>query len=70
MSEIFLPVGRGRISGRSKNKLNVLFQKTNTGQNGLSSIGPKTWNSLQSSNKINRFKNKFFNDLQNRENSP
>ena len=77
MSEIFSPVCQGRITRRSKNKLNLPFRKTNTGQNGLSHIGPKIWNSLQSglksSNNVNSFKHKikdkFFNDLQNRENS-
>ena len=40
MSEMFSPVGQGRITRRSKNKLNLPFRKTNTGQNGLSYIGP------------------------------
>ena len=78
MSEMFSPVGQGRITRRSKNKLNLPFRKTNMGQNGLSYIGPKIWNSLQSdlksSNNVNSFKHKikdkFFNDLQKRENSP
>ena len=78
MSEIFPPVVQGWITRRSKNKLNLPFGKTNMGQNGLSYIGPKIWNSLQSglksSNNVNSFKHKikdkFFNDLQNRENSP
>ena len=78
MSEMFSPVCQGRITRRSKNRLNLPFRKTNTGQNGLSYIGPKIWNSLQSglksSNNVNSFKHKikdkFFNDLQNRENSP
>ena len=75
---MFSPVCQGRITRRSKNKLNLPFRKTNTGQNGLSYIGPKFWNSLQSglksSNNVKSFKHKikdkFFNDLQNRENSP
>ena len=78
MSEIFSPVGQARITRRSKNELNLPFRKTNTGQNGLSYIGPNIWNSLQggikSSNDVNSFKHKikdkFFNDLQNRKNSP
>ena len=77
-SEIFSPVGQGRITRRSENKLKLPFRKTNPGQNGLSYIGTKIWNSLQSglkdSNNVNSFKHKikdeFFNDLQNRENSP
>ena len=78
MSEMFSPVGQGRITRRSKNKLNLPFRKTNMGQNGLSYVGPKIWNSLQSDlkslNNVNSFKHKikdkFFNDLQKRENSP
>ena len=78
MSELFSRVGRGRITRRSKNKLNQPFRKSNTGQNGLSYLGPKIWNSLQSDLKscknVNSFKHKikekFFKDLQTRENSP
>ena len=78
MSEIFSPVGQGWITRRSKNKLNLPFRKTKTGQNGLSYIGPNIWNSqqsgLKSSNNVNSFKHKikdkFFNNFQNRENSP
>ena len=78
MSEMFSPVCQGRITRRSKNRLHLPFRKTNAGQNGLSYIGPRLWNSLQSglksSNNVNSFnhkiKDKFFNDLQNRENSP
>ena len=75
MSEMFSPVGQGRITRRSKNKLNLSFRKTNTGQNGLSYTGPKIWNNLKSvlksSNNVNSFKQKIkdksSNDLQNRE---
>ena len=74
VSEIFSPVGQGWITRRSKSKLNLPFRKTNTGHNGLSYIGPKIWNILKSSNNVNSFKHKikdkFFNDLQNGENSP
>ena len=52
MSEMFSPVGQGRITRRSKNKLNLPFRKTNTGQNGLSYTGPKIWNSLNSGLKL------------------
>ena len=78
MSEMFLPVGQGRITQRSKNKSNQPFRKSNKGQNGLSYLGPKIWNNLRSDLKsavsINNFKHKikdnFFKELQKREDNP
>ena len=54
---------QSRVTQRSKNKLIQPFQKSNTGQNGLSYLGPKIWNSLSSELKsatnINSFKHKI-----------
>ena len=41
VSEMFSPGCQGRITQRSKDKLDLPFRKTNMGQNGLSYIGPK-----------------------------
>ena len=78
MSELLSSPGQGRIILRSKSKLNQRFRKSNTGQNGLSYLGPKIRNSLhfdvKSAKNVNSFKHeikeKFFNDLQSQENSP
>ena len=78
MSEMFLPVGQSCITRRSKNKLNQPFRKSNIGQNCLSYLGPKLWNNLpselKSTKNIDSFKHKikgkFFNDLQNQDESP
>ena len=72
MSEMFLPVGKSRITRRSKNKLNQPFRKSNKGQYGLSYLRPKIWNNLhsdlKSSESINNFTHKikanFFKELQ------
>ena len=78
MSEIFSPAGQIRVTRRSKNKLDIPFRKCNTGQNGLSYLGPKIWNTLNSDLKsaknVNSFKhkikNKIFKDLHTQEISP
>ena len=78
MSEIFSPAGQIRVTRRSKNKLDKPFRKSNKGQNGLSYLGPKIWNSLNSDLKsaknVNSFKHKikdkFFKDLHTQEISP
>ena len=78
MSEMFSSIGHGWITRRSKNKLNLLFRKTDAGKWCLFYIGPKIWNiqqsDLKSSNNVNSFKHKikdkFFNDVQKREDSP
>ena len=78
MSEMFLPVGQSQVTRRSKNKLIQPFQKSSTGQNGLSYLGPKIWNSLpselKSATNINSFKHKikdqFFKNLQSLNDSP
>ena len=78
MSEMFLPVCQSRVTRRSKNKLIQPFRKSKTGQNGLSYLGPKIWNSLSSELKsatnINSFKHKikdqFFKNFQSVNDSP
>ena len=78
MSEMFLPVGQSRVTRRSKSKLIQPFRKSNTGQNGLSYLGPKIWNTLpselKSATNINSFKHKikdqFFKNLQSLNDSP
>ena len=59
MSEMFLPVGQSRATQRSKNKLDQPFRKSKTGQNGLSYLGPKIWNSLHSDLKSAKNANSF-----------
>ena len=78
VSEIFSPAGQIRVTRRSKNKLDKPFRKSNKGQNGLSYLGPKIWNSLnsdlRSAKNVNSFKHKikdkFFKDLHTQEISP
>ena len=75
MPELFSPTSQIRVTHRSKNKLNQPFRKSDSGQNGLSYLGPKIWNSLNSDLKsaknVNSFKHKikdkFFKDLHNQE---
>ena len=63
MSEIFSPAGQIQVTRRSKNKLDKPFRKSNKGQNVLSYLGPKIWNSLnsdlKSANNVNSFKHKI-----------
>ena len=78
MSEMFSPAGQIRVTRRSKNKTDKPFRKSNIGQNGLSYLGPKIWNALNSDLKsaknVNSFehmiKDKFFKDLHTQEISP
>ena len=78
MSKIFSPAGQIQVTRRSKNKLDKPFRKSNKGRNGLSYLGPKIWNSLNSDLKsvkiVNSFKHKikdiFFKDLHTQEISP
>ena len=78
MSEIFSPAGQIRATRRSKSKLDKPVRESNKGQNGLSYLGPKIWNSLnsdlKSTNNVNSFKHKmkgkFFKDLHTQEISP
>ena len=77
MSEMFSSVSQSWITRRCKNNLNRPFRKSNTEQNGVSDLGSKIWNSLQSdlkgSKDVNSLKHKinekFFKYLQNQENS-
>ena len=61
--EIFEPVDQSRVTIRSKFKLNLPFRKSSAGQNCLSYIGPKIWNSLssdlKSANNVDSFKHKI-----------
>ena len=75
MSEIFSVAGQIRVTRRSKNKLDKPIRKSSRGQNGLTYLGPKIWNSLNSDLKsatnVNSFKHKikgkFFRDLHTQE---
>ena len=62
MSEVFSLAGRIKVTLRSKNKLEIPFRESNTGQNGLSYLGPKIWNTLdselESARNVNNFKKK------------
>ena len=59
-TEIFHPANQGRITQRSKFKLEFPFRKSTSGQKCLSYLGPKIWNSLpsdlKSANNPNTFK--------------
>ena len=78
VSEMFSPAGQIRVTRRSKNKLDKPFRKSNKGQNGLSYLGPKIWNSLNSDLKFaknvngfkHKIKDKFLKDLHTQEISP
>ena len=71
-AEIFHPANLGRITRRSKFKLEFPFRKSTAGQKCLSYLGPKIWNSLPSDLKSaenpNTFKHKikenFFQKIQ------
>ena len=47
-AEIFHPANLGRITRRSKFKLEFPFRKSTSGQKCLSYLGPKIWNNLPS----------------------
>ena len=74
-AEIFHSANLGRITRRSKFKLEFPFPKSTSGQKCLSYLGPKIWNSLpfdlKSANNPNTFKHKmkenFFQKIQNEE---
>ena len=73
--ETFHPANLGRITRRSKFKLEFPFRKTTSGQKCLSYLGPKIWNDLpsdlKSANNPNTFKHKikenFFQQIQKEE---
>ena len=62
MLEVFSSAGQIKVTQRSKNKLDIPFPKSNTGQNGLSFLGHKIWNTINSdqnsANNVNSFKHK------------
>ena len=74
-AEIFQPANLGRITRRSKFKLEFPLRKSTAGQKCLSYLGPKIWNSLPSDLKSaenpNTFKHKikenFFQTIQKEE---
>ena len=69
-AEIFHPANLGRITRRSKFKLEFPFRKSTSGQKCLSYLGPKIWNSLpsdlKSANNPNTFKHKIKENFSNK----
>ena len=74
MNEVFRPAENMRMSTRNSFlKLPYHFRKTNTGQKGLSYIGPAIWNNIpeiiKKTRNLNTFKHKmkhyYLNDLSN-----
>ena len=74
-AEIFHPANLGRITRRSKFKLEFPFRKSTSGQKCLSYLGPKIWNNfpsdLKSGKNPNTLKHKikenFFQQIQKEE---
>ena len=59
MSDIFTPCKVIQNTRNSAHRFKIPFRRTNNGQNTLSYLGPKIWNSLSSDLKLSKNKNAF-----------
>ena len=59
MSDIFVPYETAKSTRNSMHRFKIPMRKTNMGQNSLSYLGPKLWNSLPCDLKLSKSKNTF-----------
>ena len=59
MSDIFTPCNVIQNTRNSAHRFKIPLRRTNNGQNALSYIGPKLWNSLSSDLKLSKNNNAF-----------